>query len=180
MKVWVRLIYYAVPVLLVSLAIFVGIRLLTGPLIGLEELANGFEAPLGLENAGDGSGRLFVVDKLGQVYIIADGQVLAAPFLDLSETITTDYERGLLGLAFDPHYITNGLFYVNYTDLEGDAVIAQYRLSDDPNRAEPDSEMIFLRVDQPASNHNGGQLAFGPDGYLYIGQIGRASCRERV
>jgi glucose/arabinose dehydrogenase len=133
-------------------------------------VADGFERPLLLTNAGDGSGRLFVVDQNGQIWVIENGDTLAAPFLDISgEVGSQGNEQGLLGLAFDPDYENNGNFYVNYTDLNGDTVIARFRVSNDVNRADAGSEEVLLQVDQPYSNHNGGNLAFGPDGYLYAG-----------
>ena len=93
------------------------------------------------------------------------------PFLDLSDRITSaGFEQGLLGLAFHPDYAQNGFFYVNYTDLNGDTVIARFQVSSqDPNQAQPDSEVRLLQVDQPFANHNGGEVAFGQDGYLYLG-----------
>ena len=82
----------------------------------------------------------------------------------------TGNEQGLLGLAFHPHYAENGFFYVNYTDLNGDTVIARFQVSpDDPDRADPSSEKRLLSVPQPYPNHNGGEVTFGPDGYLYLG-----------
>jgi glucose/arabinose dehydrogenase len=142
----------------------------------LVEVASGFRRPLYVANAGDGSGRLFVVEQGGRIFVVEDGQRLETPFLDLTQLVSRDAnqsgytERGLLGLAFHPDYENNGQFFVNYTDLNGDTVIARYNVSaDDPNVADPDSAVTLLTHDQPFANHNGGQLAFGPDGYLYIG-----------
>lgn len=137
--------------------------------IELEPFVSGIEQPTTITNAGDGSGRLFVTSKTGQIHVIEGGKVLDTPFLDISEQITTNNERGLLGLAFHPNYEENGRFFINYTNLDGDTVIAEYSVSDDPNVADASSEQILLTIEQPQSNHNGGQLAFGPDGYLYIG-----------
>jgi glucose/arabinose dehydrogenase len=141
-----------------------------------EVVASGFTQPLFLTHAGDGSGRLFVVEKPGTIRIVRDGSVLATPFLDITQLVSSESgERGLLGLAFDPDFENNGLFYVNYTrngDAQelGDTVVARYAVSAvDPDVADPASEVILLVVDQPYSNHNGGNLVFGPDGYLYIG-----------
>ena len=141
----------------------------------LVEVASGFSRPLYLTHAGDGSGRLFVVEQSGKIKIVEDGQVLPEPFLDVSDVISPEAlgngytERGLLGLAFHPDYAENGLFFIDYTDHDGHTVIARYRVSaDDPNRADPESAEPILYVVQPYANHNGGQLAFGPDGYLYI------------
>ncbi|MEW6094822.1 MAG: PQQ-dependent sugar dehydrogenase [Chloroflexota bacterium] len=132
---------------------------------------SGLEQPVDIQNAGDGSGRLFVVEKPGRIRVIANGLALADAFLDIRDRVgDTGLEQGLLGLAFHPDYAGNGYFFVNYTDLDGNTVISRFQVSgDDPNRADPQSELILLRVDQPYPNHNGGGLAFGPDGYLYIG-----------
>ena len=125
--------------------------------------------PLYVTHADDGSGRLFIVEQGGQVWILDSGSVLPNPFLDISSKISSGSERGLLGLGFHPNYDTNGYFFVNYTDLGGDTVVARYTVSSDPNEADRNSEVIILQQPQPFSNHNGGHLAFGPDGYLYIG-----------
>ncbi|MBN1666563.1 MAG: PQQ-dependent sugar dehydrogenase, partial [Anaerolineales bacterium] len=132
--------------------------------------AQGFEKPLGLEHPGDGSGRLFVLEQPGQIRILQDGQVLPEPFLDIRTRVGDQgNEQGLLGLAFHPQYASNGYFYLNYTDNDGDTVIARFSVSADPNRADAGSEYQLMNVSQPYSNHNGGHLTFGPDGYLYIG-----------
>ncbi len=116
-----------------------------------------------------GDSRLFIVEKAGRIRIIQNGTLLAPAFLDISAQISSNGERGLLGLAFDPEYGTTGRFVVNYTDLDGDTHVAAFTVSaGDPNRADVASETQILRVDQPFENHNGGQVAFGPDGYLYI------------
>lgn len=140
------------------------------------EVASGLSRPLYLTNAGDGSNRMFVVEQSGQVHIIRDGQVIAEPFIDISAVISQEVlgssytERGLLGLAFHPLYEENGRFFLNYTDLSGNTVIASYQVSaENPDSAEPASGQILLTIQQPFPNHNGGQLQFGPDGYLYIG-----------
>lgn len=120
---------------------------------------------IGVAHANDA--RLFLVDQGGRIRIY-NGTLLATPFLDISGIISGGSERGLLGLAFHPQYATNGFFYVDYTNTAGDTVIARYQVSGDPNIANPGSASILLTVDQPFSNHNGGQIEFGPDGYLYI------------
>ena len=118
----------------------------------------------------DGSGRLFVIEKRGRIRIIENDQLLETPFLDISDRVGSNgNEQGLLGLAFHPQYRENGRFFVNYTDTSGDTVIARFEVTDDPNLANPDSEVQLLGIDQPFPNHNGGVLAFGPDGYLYAG-----------
>ncbi|MBE2269220.1 MAG: PQQ-dependent sugar dehydrogenase [Anaerolinea sp.] len=136
-------------------------------------IADDFDSPIYLTHAGDGSGRLFVVEQLGGIWILGDEYF--EPFLDLSNLITQEVfrggytEQGLLGLAFHPNYAENGYFYVHYTDLSGNTVVARYSVSaDNPDVADPNSAQIVLTVFQPYANHNGGQLAFGPDGYLYI------------
>ena len=137
--------------------------------VRLEPFADGFTQPLFVTPAGDGSGRLFVVEQQGQIRVIEDGTILEEPFLNVSDLISRGSERGLLGLAFHPNFEENGLFYVNYTDTSGNTVVAEYRASDDLTRADSDSATTLLTIPQPYGNHNGGHLAFGPDGYLYIG-----------
>ncbi len=138
--------------------------------VRLEPVADGFSQPTYVAHAGDGSGRLFVVEKVGRIWIVVNGKVLPEPFLDITDRVrSSEIERGLLSVAFHPDYETNGRFFVNYTDQKGNTVVAEYRVSEDPNRADPNSERVLLYIEQPAANHNGGQLQFGPDGYLYIG-----------
>ena len=128
-----------------------------------------FTQPTDLANAGDS--RMFVVQKGGAIRIVnSDGSVNSTNFLNIASLISTGSERGLLGIAFHPQYATNGYFYVNYTNTAGNTVVARYtRSSTDANVANPSSAQIILTVTQPAANHNGGCLRFGPDGYLYIG-----------
>jgi glucose/arabinose dehydrogenase len=129
---------------------------------------SGLQRPVDLQV--DGSGRLFVIEKVGRIRIIDNGQLLESPFLDISGQVGSNgNEQGLLGLAFHPQYSQNGRFFVNYTDNNGDTVLARFQVSGDPNRADPNSEVKLLGVDQPFPNHNGGGLVFGPDGYLYAG-----------
>ena len=147
----------------------------------LHLVAAGMKAPTMLTVAGDGTNRLFVADQPGIIYVIDDGEVqYSPPFLDLTSKmvkVNPIYdERGLLGLVFHPEYETNGRFFVYYSGqktaegVDHESIIAEYRVSEEnPNIADPSSENIILRIDQPEANHNGGQLAFGPDGYLYIG-----------
>jgi len=139
------------------------------PTVTLEPASTGFEQPVLAVGAGDGSNRLFVVELTGRIRVIKGSAVLPEPFLDLSDLISTGGERGLFSVAFPPDYATSGRFYVDYTNAAGNSVIARYRVSDDPNRADPASAEVLLTVEQPYANHNGGQLAFGPDGFLYIG-----------
>lgn len=136
----------------------------------LAQVAGGLQEPVFLTHAGDGSGRLFIVEQPGVIRILQDGALSPEPFLDITERVNDrSNEQGLLGLAFHPQYAANGWFFVNYTDAGGDTVIARFQVSSDPDRADPASETVLLTVDQPYPNHNGGDLAFGPDGYLYIG-----------
>lgn len=140
------------------------------PGIHYQLIASGFDQPLFITHAGDGSNRIFVVEKGGRIKIIQDGVVLSAPFLDLSSLVSSGGEQGLLGLAFPPDYAARKVFYVNYTDKigVGNTVVARYSLTG-PNTADPTSAFRLLTITQPFSNHNGGQLLFGPDGLLYIG-----------
>jgi uncharacterized protein (TIGR03437 family) len=153
---------------LLALALgFVG--LLRAQEIRLVQAASGIAAPTDIENAADGSGRLFLVQQNGIIRILRSGIVLPAAFLDISNRTRADGERGLLGLAFPPGFAQSGRFYVDYTDIAGDTVIAQYRVSaGNPNIAEQFSETVLLHIPQPFENHNGGQIRFGPDGYLYV------------
>ena len=144
----------------------------------METIYTGLNQPTFVTNAGDGSGRMFVLERAGRIKVFpgpgtgpgnqptSDGQL----FLDIEDKVDdSGPEQGLLGLAFAPDYKSSGFFYVNYTDNAGDTVVARFRVSDDPNRAEKESEKQLLWVDQPAPNHNGGMLAFGPDGRLWVG-----------
>lgn len=136
--------------------------------LGLTSFATGFSDPVEIVNAGDS--RLFVVQQNGQIKIVsATGVVTATPFLNISTLISMGGERGLLGLAFHPNYATNGYFYVNYTNTSGATVIARYSVNTtNPNLAQT-TGTILMTISQPFSNHNGGTIKFGPDGYLYIG-----------
>ena len=137
--------------------------------IGIQSFATGLSNPVEIVNAGDS--RLFVVQQGGQIKIVTStGAVQATPFLNISSIISSGGEGGLLGLAFHPNYATNGFFYVNYTNTGGNTVIARYtRSTTNPDIAIPTTAQILLTINQPFSNHNGGTLKFGPDGYLYIG-----------
>jgi uncharacterized protein (TIGR03437 family) len=133
------------------------------------QVATGIAGPTDIQTPGDGSGRLFVLQQSGVIRIVKNGSVLSTPFLDIHTKTTGDGERGLLGLAFPPGFAQKQRFYIDYTDLNGDTVIAQYRLTSNPDVADPASEIVLLHITQPFANHNGGQVRFGPDGYLYIG-----------
>jgi glucose/arabinose dehydrogenase len=136
--------------------------------VGLELVADGLDTPTGLVSAGDGSGRIFVLEQAGLIRVIRDGALEPHPFLDLSSDVAVGGEQGLLGLAFHPDFRVSGRLFVNYTDLAGDTVVAEY-VAPDGERAEAASARRLLFIDQPHELHNGGGMAFGPDGYLYIG-----------
>lgn len=142
----------------------------------LTRVASGLSKPVALAFApGDPDGRLFVAEQTGAVRILRNGVVADRPFLDLSARVSPsanrrNSEQGLLGLAFHPRFAENRRFYVNFTDRKGDTRVLELRASaDDPARADPASERELLVVEQPYGNHNGGHLAFGPDGLLYVG-----------
>jgi len=143
--------------------------------ISLQLVASGLTAPLDLEQPNDGSGRLFVVEQGGAIKILQNGAVLPQPFLNISNKVIFQGEMGLLGLTFHPAFQTNRKFYVNYVRNAGgqfQSVIAEYLASvTNPNQSDPASERILLTVNQVSNftNHKAGQLAFGPDGFLYFG-----------
>ncbi len=123
-----------------------------------------------IANAGDGSGRLFLVHQDGRIFILKNGDELASPFLDIRLKVGDQFnEQGLLSMAFAPDYSGSGYFYVWYTDNSGDTVLERYRVSADPDHADAGSGQVVLMVSQPFANHNGGRLQFGPDGMLYLG-----------
>lgn len=133
---------------------------------------SGVDNPVDLGNPEDGSGRMFLVGRKGTIWILQNDSVLPQPFLQITDRVRIGgSETGLLGIAFHPDFAANGYFYVNYTAVVMglESRISRFQVSaDDPNRADPNSEKILIRVAQPYRNHNGGALAFGPDGYLYI------------
>jgi glucose/arabinose dehydrogenase len=149
--------------------------------INLNLITDGLASPVGLIESPDNSGRLFVVDQTGQIYIIKDGTRFAEPFLNIQTKLVArsgpQDERGLLGLAFHPQFLSNGRFYVFYSaplrpegpeGWDHTNYVAEYNVSDNENIADVNSETIILTMDHPQSNHNAGMIAFGPDGYLYI------------
>lgn len=136
--------------------------------IALQSFATGFNSPVEITNAGDS--RLFIVQKGGLIRILnSNGTINTTPFLNLSSIISSSGERGLLGLAFHPNYSTNGFFFVNYTNTSGNTIIARYSVSSGNPDIANNSGTILMTIVQPYSNHNGGTIKFGPDGYLYIG-----------
>src|SRR4249919_3789952 len=157
------------------------------PALLLRPVVSGLSRPLDLENAGDGSGRLFVVEQDGRIRVVVNGVVQSEAFLDIANVTACDLggalgrrslgftpssageERGLLGLAFHPAFRDNGLLFIDYTDGEGDTVVARLHIRADGKSVDPSSCTVVLRVDQPFPNHNGGDVEFGPDGLLYIG-----------
>lgn len=139
--------------------------------LGLRPFLSDLDRPLFMTHAGDGSGRIFVVEKVGTIQVFIDGQQAPVSFLDLRDRVkSSGYEQGLLGLVFSPDFATSGYFFVNYTDNNDTTHIARFQLDHaNPNRGDPVSEFTVLALEQPAINHNGGMLAFGPDGYLWVG-----------
>ncbi|HYK51248.1 MAG TPA: PQQ-dependent sugar dehydrogenase, partial [Terriglobales bacterium] len=139
----------------------------------LQLVVSGLVAPLDFQSARDGTGRFFIVEQGGTIRILKAKKLLAPPFLNISSIIVSGGETGLLGLAFHPQYKTNGRFFVNYTrrvNGQLQTVIAEYHVSSsNPNLADPNSGRVILVINQPFDNHNGGQIAFGLDGFLYIG-----------
>ncbi|WKZ46118.1 MAG: PQQ-dependent sugar dehydrogenase [Anaerolineales bacterium] len=140
------------------------------PPLSFVPVAGGLSQPVFVTHAGDGSGRLFVLERAGRIRVITSAaSLLSTPFLDIDSLVgSSSGEEGILGLAFHPSYESNGLFFVTYTNNSGNLVLAKYSVSSDPNLANPASAAIVLTIPHPGnSNHNGGMLAFGADGYLY-------------
>lgn len=143
-----------------------------GPVVtlGLDTIASGFDRPVFLTAPPNDTTRLFIVEQSGLIRIIRNDSTLVPAFLDLSDSLSNGGEQGLLGLAFDPDYASNGRFYVSYTRSNGNSVLARYLVSSgNPDVADPGTGQTLLTVPQPFSNHNGGGIAFGPDRYLYFG-----------
>lgn len=150
----------------------------SNPAIKLIKIADGLNDPVNVAAPPDGSGRLFVIERGGRIKIVKDGKLLPEPFIDLGagplggEVQTQFVEQGLYAMAFHPNFKDNGYFYVHYASLpfNGDGFIVRYQVSsDNPNQADVESAKVILQIDQPWFNHNGGEIEFGPDGYLYIG-----------
>src|SRR5215212_2410598 len=145
----------------------------------LVPFVSGLNQPVLLTHAGDGSNRLYVIERAGRIRLVVGGVLQSTPFLDIASLVrSTGSEQGLLGLAFHPNYATNGYFYVNYidtssetsSDVSGKTIVARYTAKADRLTADPNTAQVILQVKQPFANHNGGMLAFGPaDHYLYIG-----------
>jgi subtilisin family serine protease/glucose/arabinose dehydrogenase len=139
--------------------------------IRLQLVANGLTAPLGISHAGDGSGRLFVVEQRGTIQVLKNGVIGGTPFLDIRDRVTSGGETGLLGVAFHPNFSQNRRLYVNYTSPTNGlhTVISEFTVAGNPDQVPNSSERILLTIPQPFENHNGGNIVFGPDGFLYIG-----------
>lgn len=151
-------------------ALCAGVPSTPGTALATVRVAAGLDAPVHVAAPPLDPRRLFVVEQPGRIRIVKDGQLLALPFLDIEGEVSCCGERGLLSIAFHPDYETNRYFFVNYTDNGGATVIARYEADEnDPDRAHPASELVLLTIPQPFANHNGGQLAFAPDGTLYAG-----------
>ena len=158
---------------LASLLIAVGCSDVSGPRepvdAGLDPVVTGLSSPVFLTAPPGDLERLFVVERPGRIRIVRNDALVTTPYLDISGSIAAGGERGLLGLAFHPDYALNGWFFVNFTDSGGDTQIVRYTVSGNADIADPTSAETILSVNQPFSNHNGGMIAFGPDGMLYIG-----------
>ena len=132
--------------------------------------ASGLSKPVFLATSHDGTSRLFIVEQTGRIKIMKDGRIRSTPFLSLAGKVATGTEQGLLGLAFHPEFTTNRKLYVNFTNIAGDTEIREYKVyKSNRSLVNPRTGRTILAIDQPFANHNGGMLAFGPDGYLYIG-----------
>lgn len=140
------------------------------PVIGFTSFISGLSSPVDIVNAGDGTNRLFIVEQGGTIRIHNGNTLLATPFLNISTIITAGGERGLLSMAFHPDYENNRYFFVYYNNLSGDITLARYQVqAGNPNEADAGSGVVLITIPKPFDNHNGGDLNFGPDGYLYFG-----------
>jgi len=156
--------------LLCAISIFFILKVSDSFALSLQQIASGFDAPVYITHANDNSDRLFVVEQGGLIKILKNGVVNDTPFLTITNLISTGGERGLLGLAFHPAFSSNGRFFIFYTDLRGDLIIARLQAAANTSAVDLSSRRTILRIPhRENANHNGGQIAFGPDGYLYIG-----------
>lgn len=136
--------------------------------VGFEPVAEGFDQPVDITHANNGSGVLYIVEKPGTVRMLVDSERVEEPFLNITDRVGSGgYEQGLLGIAFPPDYSESRVFYVYYTNHRDYTVLSRFMVADN-NIADPDSEQVILEQSQPYPNHNGGQIEFGPDGYLYV------------
>ena len=161
--------WLSLPLLLTACSSGSGPSIPRGQGARLQTVVTGLSSPLYVTSPPGDISRLFIVEQTGAIRIVKDGSLLPAPFIDLSGRIVAGGEQGLLGLAFDPDYATNGRFVVHYTDPAGDTHLSTFQVTADPDVADPASEQVILTADQPYPNHNGGQVVFGPDGFLYLG-----------
>lgn len=139
------------------------------PELNFIPVANSLDSPVHITHADDGKGRLFIVEQPGRIRIVSNGSLQPLPFLDISDRVGCCGERGLLSAAFPPGFAAKGYFYVNYTNAAGNTIVSRFSVIGAGDTADAASESIVLTVDQPFANHNGGQIAFGLDGMLYIG-----------
>jgi glucose/arabinose dehydrogenase len=141
--------------------------------IGMVKVAGDLIDPINVTSANDGTGRMFICERQGVVKILKDGKILKRPFLDISDTTVSSFlEQGLYDIEFHPKFKENGKFYVHYSDMwfNGDSFIVEYKVNkNNPDKADPKTARVIMQIEQPYANHNGGELVFGPDGYLYIG-----------
>ena len=140
--------------------------------VALQQVVAGLSHPLALESPKDGTGRLFIVEQGGKIRIVKAGKLLSTPFLNVSSLVSSGGEMGLLGLAFHPNYKTNGRFFIDYTRIKSgqvQVVVAEYHRSSTNADVASTTAKVLLVINTPFENHNGGQLAFGSDGFLYIG-----------
>ncbi len=139
--------------------------------IGLQRITAGLTSPVAVVQPNDGSGRLFVVEQPGRLRVVTRaGQLLATPYLDIRDHVASGGERGMLGLAFHPNFRTNGYLFVSYTDAEGDLRVSRFGANPVRNAVNPLTEQVFMDIrHRDNANHNGGNIAFGSDGYLYVG-----------
>jgi glucose/arabinose dehydrogenase len=135
----------------------------------LVEVASGLESPTHVASTLSEPNRLYVVEQAGRIRVLENGRLRPEPFLDITDQVVSGGEQGLLSVAFHPEYERNGRLYVNYTNLDGDTRVVEYRANEERTAVVEETARELLAVDQPFSNHNGGQLAFGPDGLLYVG-----------
>ncbi|MDG0994683.1 MAG: PQQ-dependent sugar dehydrogenase [Akkermansiaceae bacterium] len=141
--------------------------------IAMVKVAGDLIDPINVTSANDGTGRMFICERQGVVKILKDGKILKRPFLDISDTTVSSFlEQGLYDIEFHPKFKENGKFYVHYSDMwfNGDSFIVEYKVNkNNPDKADPKTARVIMQIEQPYANHNGGELVFGPDGYLYIG-----------
>jgi len=152
-----------------SAALCAGVPSFAGTSLASTRVASGLSMPVHITAPPLDPTRLFIVEQEGRIRIVKNGSLLATPFLEIESRVSCCGERGLLSVAFHPAFESNGRFFVNYTNNSGHTVIARYEVGADPDDADESTELVLLTINQPFANHNGGQLGFGPDGFLYTG-----------